>query len=118
MSILAIPSPTYQPAMRIISAITNANPAAITTTFDHDYTTGMIVRLIIPKGYGMLQANELSGSITVTADDAFTINIDTVDFDTFAAPTSLPLSAQSAQVVPVGEVNELLSAATRNVLPY
>ena len=118
MSILAIANPTFQKAMRIISSLSNANPAVVVTTFDHDYITGMVVRLIIPKGFGMVQANELSGEITVTADDTFTIDIDTLGFDTFAAPASLPLSAQSAQVIPIGEIAEILSAATRNVLPY
>ena len=33
----ATEDPTYQPAMRVIQAITQANPAIVTTTFDHDY---------------------------------------------------------------------------------
>ena len=113
----ANPSPTFQPAMRVISAITNANPAAVTTSFDHDYISGEIVRLIIPPGYGMTQANKLEGAIVVTGDDTFTINIDTTLFDVFASPGSSPEDLQFAQVIPIGEINEILSAATQNVLP-
>ena len=38
-------TPTFQPTLRIISAITNENPAKVTTTLAHDYITGEIVRL-------------------------------------------------------------------------
>lgn len=118
MAILAIQNPTYKPSMRIISAITNANPAAITTTFNHNYVTGTVVRLIIPPGYGILQANELFGEITVTGDTTFTVDIDTSTFDTYTTPVSFPESYQYAQVVPIGENNSILTASVQNVLPY
>ena len=118
MPTLAQTRPVFQPAMRIISAITNAFPAAVTTTFAHQYVTGTIIRLDIPKGYGMVQANQLFGPITVTGDTTFTIPIDTTHFDAFTTPASYPLSYQSAQSIPTGEVNETLLAATVNALPY
>jgi len=86
MSILAEANPVFQRAMRVISSITNANPAVVTTTFDHQYLTGLIVRLNIPKGYGMSQANQLYGPITVTGSTTFTIDIDSTLFDTFIVP--------------------------------
>jgi hypothetical protein len=114
----AVPSPTFQPAMRLIAAITNANPAAVTTTFDHDYHSGLIVRLDIPVADGMQQANGLTGTITVTGSDTFTIDIDTTFFDVFAIPGSpSPHQNTCAQVVPIGEVNESLAQSTQNVLP-
>lgn len=117
MSIFANPDPTFQPAMRIITAITNAFPASVTTSFAHNYSTGTIVRLIVPMGFGMLQANNLTGTITVTSDTTFTIDIDTTSFDTFAVPSENPGHYYTkAQVVPIGEVNEILTAATQNVL--
>ncbi len=110
----AIASPTFQPAMREISAITQANPATVTTTFDHDYITGEIVRLYIPLDHGMIRADQLVGEITVTAATTFTINIDTTGFEAFVVPGA---SLQCPQVVPLGERNSLLLAATDNVLP-
>jgi len=86
MSILADANPVFQRAMRIISTITNANPAVVTTTFDHQYLTGLIVRLNIPRGYGMTQANRLYGPIVVTGATTFTVDIDTTNFDTFIVP--------------------------------
>jgi len=118
MPILASARPTYQPAMRIVTAITNAYPAQVTTSFDHNYIDGTIVRLHIPDGFGMLQANNLYGIIAVTSPTTFTVTIDTTQFDVFAAPVQFPQSQQSAKVVPIGEINSQLTAAVRNVLPY
>lgn len=124
MAILAIPFPTYQPSMRIITAITNANPAQVTTSFAHQYVTGTIVRLDIPLGFGMTQANQLFGPIAVTSPTTFSIAIDTTMFDTFVVPSSTLLPSgittplQQAQAVPFGELNGQLNAALNNVLPY
>ncbi len=118
MPILATEYPVYQPAMRVISSITNAKKAVITTTFNHQYTTGMIMRLNIPQGFGMPQANTKYGKIEVTSPTEFIIDLDTEFFDKFTPPTSFPENQQYAQVTPMGEVNEMLTAATKNVLPY
>lgn len=116
MAIYAVEDPIYQPAMRIIDSITNAFPCVVTTSFDHDYITGTIVRLDIAPGYGMAQANQQFGPITVTSSTTFSMPIDTTWYDAFAAPVTYPLTAQKSQCVPFGEVNEILTAATVNVL--
>jgi len=115
----ANPLPTFQRAMRVISAITKANPAAVTTTFAHQYATGDIVRIDVPLGFGMQQINQQTGTITVTGSTTFTITIDTTSYDAFVVP-SFPVGQahQDAQVVPVGEINANLQSATQNVLPY
>lgn len=118
MSILAIQNPIFKPAMRIIDDITNANPALVTTTFNHNYMTGLIVRLIIPPGFGMQEVNEKQGTITVISDTTFTIDIDTTLFSAFSTAPSYPDDRQFAQVVPIGEVNSMLTQAVQNVLPY
>lgn len=112
----AVADPRYQPAMRIITDITRANPAVVTTSFDHDYLSGLIVRLYVPPGYAMRQADKMVGTITVTGTTTFSIDIDTSAFDTFSAPGGSPWYVYSyAQVVPIGERNDLLTQATRNV---
>ena len=83
MAIQAIAEPTFQRAMRVISTLSNANPAIVVTTFAHQYQDGMIARLIVPPGYGMYQANQLQGVITVIDDVTFSIDIDTSLFDKF-----------------------------------
>ncbi len=117
MAILAQESPTFQPAMRVIASITNARPLVVTTTFDHDYITGEIVRLKVPNGFGMRQANNFKGAITVTGADTFTMDLDSTNFDAYAIPAEQPGHFfTQGQVVPVGEVNNTLAAASRNVL--
>ena len=113
----ANPNPIYQPAMRLIASITQSCPAIVTTTFAHQYFTGTIVRLDIPIADGMQQADQFVGPILVTSDTTFAIALDTTNFDAFAIPGS-PAPSQNicAQVVPIGEVNETLLAATVNVL--
>ncbi len=122
MSIYALRFPVYRPAMRVLLTITNAFPALVTTTLDgvvpaaHGYITGTIVRIDIPTGFGMTQANQLTGTITVVSPTTFTVTIDTTHFDTFITPTLWPNSYQRAQVIPIGEDNSILTAAVQNVL--
>jgi hypothetical protein len=114
----ANPNPIFQPAMRLIASITNANPATVTTTFAHQYDTGLIVRLDIPPACGMQGANGMKGAITVIDSTSFSIDIDTSLFDAFSIPVSPgPFDFTCAQVVPIGEVNDTLYLATRNILP-
>ncbi len=115
----ANPFPVFQPAMRLISAITNANPAMVTTTFAHQYNTGTIVRLDIPSADGMIQANGMSAPIVVNSPTTFFIAIDTTKFDIFSIPM-MPGAHENtcAQVVPIGELSSTLIAALVNALPY
>lgn len=123
MAYAVFTQPTIKPAVRIIEAITQSYPATVTTSFDHGYGVGMIVRLRIPDTFGMTQANQLQGTILTAADSTFEIDIDTTNFDPFVIPpnqvtTLVDAQTQFAQVVPVGEVNTTLQFAFRNVLPY
>lgn len=117
MAYYANPDPVFQPAMRLIASITNAFPALITTTFDHDYVDGTIVRFNIPFADGMQELDKRLAPITVTGPTTFTIPIDTIGFSSFAIPVGAPPYINTAaQVVPVGEINSTLEAATVNVL--
>ena len=115
------PFPVYQPSMRLITAITNANPASVTTDINHQYVNNTVVRLDIPPAFGMQQANQLTGTIVITGNTTFTINIDTTLFAPFVVPSPLPPQLVSyAQVVPIGTVTGSLdlNPAVKNVLPY
>lgn len=109
--------PVYGPAMRLITVITNANPAVVTTSFPHNYVTGTIVRLDIPPADGMQQINGMTGTIVVLSPTTFAINIDSTLFDTFAIPVApTPTTQICAMVVPIGEDNGQLTAAVQNIL--
>lgn len=109
--------PVFQPAMRLIANITRATSAEVTTTFEHNYQTGDIVRLVVPVGFGMIQANRLRGTIAVNSPTTFYIDIDTTYFEPFVIPPDpSPSVITVAQVIPIGQVNSKLTQATRNVL--
>lgn len=112
----AIQDPKFQPAMRLISAITNSNPATVTTTFDHDYVSGTIVRFYLPKCVGMMQLDKQKATITVTGTDTFTINIDTTSYDPFAIPAVPSWHDNTcALIVPIGEVSSQFTASVQDV---
>ena len=64
------------------TAITAANPAAVTTDADHLLTTGDSV--IFRDVEGMVELEGLTGVITVTAPTTFTVDIDAGGFTAFA----------------------------------
>lgn len=112
--------PVFQPAMRVIESITNAFPAVVTTSVDHQYIDGTIVRLNITPNHGMTQANQKFAPISVIDDTSFSIAIDTTYYDAFVIPSVPPASVKytCSQCIPIGEVNGILTAAQQNVLPY
>lgn len=108
-------NPPFKPAMRLVTAITNANPALVTTNIPHLYSSGIIGRLYVPQDFGMYQADQLFGAITVVNDTQFTIAIDTSTFDAFMNPgTNLQ---KTAMVVPIGEITSYTYAPKNNTLP-
>lgn len=113
----AVQNPRFQPALRIISDITQAQEAEVTTTFAHNFATGLIVRLYVPREYGMTQANQFLGPITVTGNTTFTMKLNSTNFDSFVVPpgTTAAQDQYCSYVVPVGENNSSLAQATRNV---
>ena len=111
-------NPAFKPARKNIDTITNASQALVTTINPHGYSSGLIVRLIIPIHKGMQEADQITGKITVTGANTFTIDIDTTLMDAFIAvvnPAISPLLDVCAYVSPVGESNEMLSEATHRV---
>jgi len=119
-----VDNPAYYPAMRLILTITNTYPVTVTTTLDnaiagnHNYTSGLIVRIQIPVICGMQELDNFVGEITVTGPTTFTMDIDTAKFGLFAIPAvPFPVWADTcAQVLPVGENNSMLTEAIRNIL--
>jgi len=99
MPIYALQDNVYAPAMRLITAITQAELAEVTTSFAHGYVNNTIVRFYIPLGWGMYQINQQTGTITVTGATTFLVSIDTRSFEAFVAPV---IQLEVAQVVPIG----------------
>jgi hypothetical protein len=97
-----------------IGAITQADPGVVTTTTNHNYLSGLIVRLLVPLPAGMTQLNGIEFPIMVLSANTFSIPIDTSFFDPFVVPPDpQPISPQ---VVPTGEISEILYQAVYNIL--
>ena len=112
--ITAIQYPYFQPAMREIIAITNSNPALFTTSFNHNYLTGLIVRIDLALTNSMRQMDGQFGLITVINQTQFTLAVDSTYFDPFIY---VPFGPQFALVVPFAQDTLQFNQAVRNVLP-
>lgn len=97
------PNFPWLPDVRFISSITQANPAVVTTTVPHGYSSGYNVRIVLPFPYsgsfGMYQINGQTGIITVLSPNTFSIPINTLHYNAFSVGTTL----ENAQVIPIGQ---------------
>lgn len=97
----------YYPLPQTISNISQENPAVVTTTSNHNLTTGQVIRLNIPKQYGMQELNNQIAIITRISDTMFSLQktqvppavyIDSSQFQPFiSASTGTP-----PQAIPIG----------------
>lgn len=99
---------TFAPQRTIISGITQANPCVVTTSSVHGLVTGQIVRLNIPKAYGMDQLNKTTPIVTVLSTTTFSLqtsqqptatNVNSVSFVAFTTPSN---PGTPPEVVPIG----------------
>lgn len=105
---------TYTPRRAVILTITNALNAVVTTTAPNTFIEGEIVRLYIPPNYGMEAIDRMITIVSPLNDTDFVTEINTLNLGTFnLAP---PTGSLCPQVIPIGEINSILDAATRNVL--
>jgi hypothetical protein len=97
----------YTPGNNNVIAVTQSNPATVTTSLPHNYVFGQQVQFLIPPQWGMRQLNMLTGYVlSVPTPTTFTVNIDTTLFDAFVVPTQHPPAViQSAQVAAIGDFN-------------
>ena len=109
----AVQRPMFQPAMRVVTDITNGFPCVVTTSFNNNFFTGDIVRIIIPLGWGMQQINNQFSPVTIISPTTFSMNIDTTNYDVFFDGNT----GQFAQCIPIAEVNSTIYGATYNTLP-
>lgn len=99
---------TFTPTRLAISNITQALPAVVTTSTDHNLTTGQIVRVKVPDNYGMVQLNNLLASITILSSTTFSlqysqlppqINVNSTTYTAFTTPAK---PGFTAEILPVG----------------
>ena len=99
---LPIESDFYSPRRFNISAISTGQTTTVTTTIDHDYVVGQLVRLIIPLGYGSRELNEKQGYIiSLPAADQFTLDLESYNTTSFTNPGT----GAGAQSLAIGDIN-------------
>lgn len=119
MAVFPILNPIFAPSIRQIAAITplyfqSVVLIQITTTQDHLYKDGLVVRLSIPIEFGAQVFNQAKGDIAVDSPTTFIMAFQSIQFDPFVIPAS-PL--QAPLVIPIAEDVEFLNSAVQNTLP-
>ena len=96
-----LPPQIVLPRTQVITAITQANPMVVTVANAGAYVVGQQIKLTIPNGYGMTQANQLNGTILAISGLNFTINQDSRAFSAF----SVPVATSTATLSSAGSMN-------------
>lgn len=94
----------YKPSVFQISAISLGTTTTVTTSVDHNYVVGQLVRLLIPQPNGSFQLNELTAYvISIPTTNEVILDLDS----TYASP--FVASSPSDQFVPLivaaGDIN-------------
>lgn len=113
-----LPGVIQIPSSLVITAITQAFPMVVTITVNpvseaNTYQEGQLVRLFIPRSYGMSQANGLTGQIIDVSGSNLTLNIDSTLFDPFVVPGSN--TEKPASLSPAGSRNYQYSNSSSQV---
>lgn len=116
----------FYPRRRIITDISQAVNAVVSTSIAHGLTPGQEIRFSIPVTAGMIQLNpdplnnyfpsqsSVSAIVESVLDDYdFTININTLAYTPFTFPTAAQMPGQWPEVIPFGE-----DTATSLVSPF
>ena len=93
----------FAPSKRVISDISVAASAVVTTLVDHGYSLGDRVKFNIEAGYGMLEMDGLVGNITAVTDGTFTVDINSAAFTAFTFPVYTAVPYVQSMVVPIGK---------------
>lgn len=92
----------YQPSQFFISAISLGLVTTITTTVNHNYVVGQLVRLVIPEQNGTYQLNEQSGYVlSIPSANQVVLNIDSSQYNLFRTSTN----PTQPQILASGNIN-------------
>lgn len=100
---LPIRSNYYMPSRYEISAIANGQTTTITTSTDHNYVIGQLVRIHIPPTFGIRELNEQKGYvILIPAANQVTVDIDSSFFNSFVSS----IATTKPQICAIGDINQ------------
>jgi len=102
-----LPGVIQIPSTLLITNITQSLPMQITfsvpSTGANSYVLGQLVRLTVPRTWGMFQANGLTGKIVQIGTSTMSLNIDSSQFDAFIDASNS--SETPASLAPSGSQN-------------
>lgn len=112
-----LPGVIQIPSALLITDISRAYPMIVTfmvpSTGFNTYVAGQLVRLAVPRTWGMYQANGLTGRILAIDASTMTLDIDSTNFDVFVDGSSGPETP--ASLAPAGSQNLEYSNGTDQV---
>jgi len=93
----------YEPSQFFISTVSLGQVTTVTTTVNHNYFVGQLVRLLIPPQFGCVQLNQQTGYVlSIPAANQVTVTINSSqNVDAFKTSTA----ATQPQIVAVGDIN-------------
>ena len=112
-----LPGVIQIPSTLLISSMTQSYPMVIgftiPSTGKNTYIPNQLVRLTVPKTWGMFQANGLTVKILSAGSDTMILDIDSTYFDTFIDGSDS--SETPASLSPAGSRNLEFSNASNDV---
>ena len=94
----------YIPSVFNIAAISLGSTTTVTTTVNHNYVVGQLVRLTIAQPFGSFQLNEQQALvITIPSSNQVVLNLNSTNSNPFVANPSLSLT--QPQIMAIGDVN-------------
>lgn len=106
----------FEPSKFVISNITLGLTTLVTTSVDHNYVIGQLVRLLIQPTYGSYQLNEVLGYvIAIPTANQVTLDINSKSANPFIASPSY--GPTPPQIVTVGDSKSGLISSTGRSLP-
>lgn len=97
-----LPPQIVLPRTLVITDISQSNPMVVSVESTGNYVIGQQIKLTIPEGYGMTEANQLNGIIIDIDGLDFVINRDSRAFSAFSLPTP---GATNATLASAGSLN-------------
>lgn len=104
----------FQPSVFFISNVSLGVTTTVTTSVNHNYVIGQLVRLLIPIGYGCRLLNGQSGNvIAIPAANQVVISINSQGSDPFvdAGLSNKP------RIIAVGDINQGIISSTGRSIP-
>ncbi len=102
----------FKPSQFFIAGITNAQTTTVTTTVNHNYIVGQLVRLIVPRFNAERELNEQSAYvISIPNPNQVVLDIDSTYYSVFQTSTY----PTQPQILAIGDINSGLISNSGNV---